>query len=131
MTTQPKSLAAPPADFAAVARLILKGEAIVPAVGLARPHLLEFHFCHAVTDAPHPLFGDHHLPFGVPGVVDAGQIANLMLGLARASCFNPENRPRVFCEVWKPRELDSLAVVAHGQAALQEGWCQGRRALMV
>ena len=35
----------------------------------------DFHFCNAVTDTRNPLFGDRHLPFGAPGVVDVDVIA--------------------------------------------------------
>jgi sugar phosphate isomerase/epimerase len=108
-----------------VAHMVLNREDILAAVALARPHLLEFHFCNAVTDPTHPLFGDHHLPFGPPGVVGFDDIAQLMRGLAADHFFSAQNRPHVFCEVWKPKDGESLAVVAHCEEALREGWRRG------
>ena len=108
-----------------VAHLVLNGESVVPAVAAARGHVLEFHFVNAVTDRAHPLFGDHHLVFGSPGVIDIPQIAGMMAGLARDGFFNAAQRPRVFCEVWKPDDRESLAVVDHCERALREGWDRG------
>lgn len=112
-----------------VAHLILNGEDVISAVAQARAHLVEFHFCNAVTDRSHRLFGDHHLFFGPPGVVGFERIASLMAGLARLGYLGSAPRPRIYCEVWKPDETDSLAVVAHCQEALQTGWQQARSIL--
>jgi sugar phosphate isomerase/epimerase len=112
-----------------VAHLILNGEDILPAVALARGHLLEFHVCNAVTDPANALFGDHHLPFGAPGVVDVDEIARLMGGLADGGFFSDEDRPLVFCEVWKPKNSDSLGVIAHCEQSLRGGWRRAQREL--
>jgi sugar phosphate isomerase/epimerase len=109
-----------------VAHLILNQEDIIAAVSDARAHIVEFHFCNAVTDHAHPLFGDHHLFFGAPGVVGVGQIAEIMAGLGRIGYLDASIRPRVYCEVWKPDGTDSLAVVAHCEEYLNAGWHRTR-----
>ncbi len=107
------------------AHLVLNEESPVRAVTQARKHIAEFHFCNCCVDRSHPMFGDRHLPFGAPGVVDEAQIGAWMRQLRQLDFFNAATRPRVFCEVWKPDAMDSLAVVAHCEAALKNGWALG------
>jgi hypothetical protein len=38
-------------------------------------------------------------------------------------------RPRVYCEVWKPEQAESLTVIAHCQDALLAGWERARALL--
>jgi sugar phosphate isomerase/epimerase len=114
-----------------VAHMVLNGEDIIAAVATAHSHIVEFHFCNAVTDATHPLFGDHHLFFGAPGVIGIPQIGELMAGLVGIGYFAADVRPRVYCEVWKPDEVASLAVVAHCENALRAGWSEARRLVTV
>src|SRR5690606_4077100 len=78
------------------AHLILNEESPVEAVMQARDHVAEFHFCNCCTDPNHPLFGDRHLPFGPPGVVDERQIGAWMAELHARDFFSPATRPRVF-----------------------------------
>jgi sugar phosphate isomerase/epimerase len=111
------------------AHLILNREDVPAAVAEARAHIAEFHFVNAVLDPAHPLFGDRHLPFGPPGVVDLEVVAGIMVEFYRGGYFSPAARPRIYCEVWKPDDMESLAVVAHGQAALERGWARARQIL--
>ncbi|MGH8021739.1 MAG: sugar phosphate isomerase/epimerase family protein, partial [Opitutaceae bacterium] len=104
------------------AHLILNEESPVKAAMQARQYIAEFHFCNCCIDRRHALFGDRHLPFGAPGVVDEEQIAAWMAQLHQHGFFSASTRPRVYCEVWKPDEMESMAVVAHCEAALQNGW---------
>ena len=112
-----------------VAHLIQNEEDILAAVEPAHLHLLEFHFCNAVTDSAHPLFGDYHLPSEAPGVVDVDRFASLMTDLVRTRYFNGDNRPRVFCEAGKPKDGNSLDVVVHCEKSRCEGWRRARLAL--
>jgi sugar phosphate isomerase/epimerase len=111
------------------AHLILNREDVPDAVAAARAHVAEFHFCNCVLDSSHALFGDRHLPFGPPGVVDIEAIAAIMVRFHRAGYFSAATRPRIYCEVWKPDDQDSLAVVAHCQDALERGWARARELL--
>ena len=109
------------------AHLILNGEDTVECVGLARDFITEFHFCNPVTDRSSPVFGDQHLPFGKPGVVDIDDIAAFMAGLHRSGYLTPAVRPRVYCEVMQLGDMPSLTVVDHCQQALLQGWERARK----
>lgn len=106
------------------AHLILNEEEVVAAVELARPHMSDFHFCNAVTDTDQPLFGDRHLPFGAPGVVDVDVIAGIMKAFVRSDYLSAGNRPRIFCEVMTQEGGDPEATVAHCQNSLEAAWTQ-------
>lgn len=104
------------------AHLLLNGEDVVDSVAKARRHITEFHFCNPVTDRGHPLFGDHHIPFGPPGVVGLEEIAGWMRAMAVNGFLSPENRPPVFCEIWKPDTMTSLEIVAACERMLRDAW---------
>jgi hypothetical protein len=104
------------------AHLILNEESPVEAVVLAKDFVEEFHFCNCCTDPAHELFGDRHLPFGRPGIVDERQIGAWMTEFMRVKFFGTTARPRVFCEVWKPERMSSIDVIAHCEATLRSGW---------
>jgi sugar phosphate isomerase/epimerase len=107
------------------AHLWLNDEAVPAAIEAARPHLLDFHFCNAITDRAHPLFGDHHLPFSVPGRMTVDAIADgLRALLPRRETSGP--RPRVSCEVRTPSGQDPLALIAECNRMLQAGWERAR-----
>jgi sugar phosphate isomerase/epimerase len=106
------------------AHLILNGEETVECVGLARDFITEFHFCNPVTDRSSPVYGDQHLPFGKPGVVDIDEIAGFMAGLHRSGYLTAGVRPRVYCEVMQLGNMASLGVVDHCQQALLQGWAR-------
>ena len=108
------------------AHLILNREDVVGAVEKARPQMVDFHFCNAVTDRAHSLFGDRHLPFGEPGVVDVNRIAELMNAFARSGFLSEVNRPRVFCEVMTPEDWEPMRVVAHCEESLEGAWAMAR-----
>jgi sugar phosphate isomerase/epimerase len=113
-----------------VAHLTLNDEDVVEAVKHATSHVAEFHFCNAVMDRSHPLHGDHHLFFGEPGVIGFREIGQLMAGLAQNGFLSASRRPPVYCEVWKPEQTPSLAVVAHCAEALTTGWRFARTATL-
>ena len=106
------------------AHLILNREDVVAAVQAARPWMSDFHFCNAVPDTAEPLFGDRHLPFGPPGVVDVGVIAGIMKAFAASGYLSSANRPRIFCEVMTQEGGEPEATVAHCQDALEKAWAQ-------
>lgn len=110
------------------AHLLLNGEDVVRSVAMARPHITEFHFCNPVTERGHPLFGDNHIPFGPPGVVDVDEIAGWMRQMTADGFLSPESRPPVFCEVWKPETMTSLEVVEACERMLRDAWEVARSA---
>ena len=108
------------------AHLLLNGEDPMTALAQSRDHVSEFHFCNCVLDRTHALFGDHHLPFGPPGVVGLAEISTWMRQMLHAGYLDSRRRPRVYCEVWKPDTMTSLAVVGHCQDALESAWERAR-----
>ncbi len=110
------------------AHLILNREDVVAAVEKARPYMVDFHFCNAVTNTDHPLFGDRHLPFGAPGEVDVAVISGIMAAFRQSGFLSPENRPRIFCEVMTLGETDPMATVAHCHDSLEQAWAKAAEA---
>jgi sugar phosphate isomerase/epimerase len=104
------------------AHLILNGEDVPEAVAHARDFVTEFHFCNPVLDRTSPLYGDRHIPFGPPGVVDSAEISRLLGALARSGYLSTSARPRVYCEVMQYSPMASLDVIGHCQEALLTAW---------
>jgi sugar phosphate isomerase/epimerase len=108
------------------AHILLNGEDPVTALAAASEFVGELHLCNCVRDRSHPLFGDHHLPFGPPGVLDVGALGTLCAALYRSGYLSPKRRPIVYCEVRKPAEWDSLQVVAFCENTVRAAWQQAR-----
>lgn len=70
------------------AHLLLNGEDPAEAVQAASRFGNEFHFCNCVLDREHPLFGDYHLPFGSPGILDENDLHRLVLDLTEIGFFS-------------------------------------------
>lgn len=104
------------------AHALLNGEDLRAALALAQPYLAEYHYCNCVLDPAHPLYGDWHLPFGPPGVVDVAAIARLMQESVAIGFFAAESRPAIFCEVLKRAQDEPLQVMAHCRDALEQAW---------
>jgi sugar phosphate isomerase/epimerase len=104
------------------AHMILNEEDPVEALEAIQSMVPEYHYCNCVTDLSHPLYGDRHLPFGSPGVMDADVIAEIMRGQLRIGYFSPEKRPGVFCEVLKRPEDESEWTFQHVLANLKKAW---------
>ena len=104
------------------AHMLLNGEDVVASALAAESHVLEFHVCNAVIQREHALFGDRHLPFGPPGVLDAQAIGAILAALLRSGFLGLKKRRRVFSEVRKSADTNSPAVVAHGFETLQAAW---------
>jgi sugar phosphate isomerase/epimerase len=104
------------------AHIILNGEDPVKALAFAQSYVAEYHYCNCVTDRSHPLFGDRHLPFRAPGVMDVESIANIMRESMTLGFFTPDHKPGVFCEVLKREQDESLQVMQHCRETLQQAW---------
>lgn len=104
------------------AHLLLNHEDPVKALALARPHVTEYHFCNCVIDTADPLFGDRHLPFGTPGVIDVEAFASILGGLESLEFLSTQTKPPIFCEVLKRPQDKPLEVVKHCQKTLVAAW---------
>ena len=104
------------------AHVLLNGEDLLETLALALPHIGEYHYCNCVVDPDHPLFGDYHLPFGLPGIVDIPKIAEIMKKSLEIGFFSDVYRPPVSCEVLKREQDDSLQVMEYCRNALEQAW---------
>ena len=75
-----------------------------------------------VTDPSHPQYGDHHIPFGPPGVIDTAEIGQIMARAREMGYLCPEKRPPLFCEVLKKDGEEPKNVIRHVRNALESGW---------
>ena len=104
------------------AHLLLNEEEVVSSVADARQWMSNFHICNAVVDMDNEFYGDWHLPFGSPGVLDLPQIAGILRGLYRIGYLSSSHRPRVFAEVRKWDGIDSIDVVEYCKITLEKSW---------
>jgi len=81
-----------------------------------------FHFSNCVTDKSHPLYGDRHIKFGSPGVLDTEGVARLMKGQEEIGFLDPNLRPSILCEVLHLEGEDSLELVRYCRAILTDAW---------
>jgi len=107
------------------AHMILNGEDPVKSLAMAQPYVAEYHYCNCVTDRSHSLFGDRHLPFGPPGIMDAVKMADIMRESVAMGFFTAAAKPPIFCEVLKRDQDDSFQVMQHCREALQQAWKYG------
>ncbi len=104
------------------AHTLLNGEEPVEALKLALPFVDEFHFCNCVTDRSHSLFGDHHIPFGLPGILDEKKITEIMQESLNIGFYHHSVKPLVFCEVLNRTEEDQAILLSSYKNLLQHAW---------
>jgi len=104
------------------AHLLLNGEDPDEALRDARDYVTEFHYCNCVVDPSHPIYGDRHIHFGDPGVLDFEGIARLMAKQVEMGYFDTVKRPAVMCEVLKQEADQSAWIMEHCIEALNTGW---------
>jgi len=104
------------------AHMILNGDDPVACVEKAHEYASEFHFCNCVTEASHPLYGDRHIPFGEPGIVDTKAMAGIMKRSVELGYYSRETRPRILCEVLKRKEDESVQVLRSCRKILEDAW---------
>lgn len=104
------------------AHILLNNERPGEALEVAGEYTSEYHYCNCVTDPDHKLYGDHHMRFGSPGVVDSHMIGRIMRDQYERGFFNAERKPAVMCEVlWRQGE-DHAELAAYCAAVMKSGW---------
>jgi sugar phosphate isomerase/epimerase len=106
------------------AHVFLNGEQVVDAINLASAYTLECHFCNCVTDITHPFFGDHHIPFGKPGILGIEGIALIFKRFVEIGYLSTGKKPAIFCEVIKRPGDDSVNLMKYNQLVLETAWEQ-------
>jgi hypothetical protein len=92
------------------------------ALFLARPYVAEFHFCNCVMDPSHRLYGDYHIPFGKPGILDITGIAAMLRNMLKMEFMNKTDRPSLMCEVLKQEQADSVELMFYCKDIFSEAW---------
>ena len=81
-----------------------------------------FHYCNCVTDPAHALYGDRHIRFGHPGVLDVTGVAVIMRAQMEMGFFSAERKPPVMCEVLRQDEEQPMAVMDYCIQVLRAAW---------
>jgi len=100
----------------------LNGEDPVEALKRVRDYTVEFHYCNCVVDTNHPLFGDRHIPFGEPGVLDIEGISRIMKKQVEMGFFNREDKPLIMCEVKRRGSNRSEQVMEYCSEVFKRAW---------
>mgnify|MGYP001371617562 CR=1 FL=1 len=106
-----------------LSHLPLQGERPRAAVELARDYITHIHVGNCVLEPGHPLYGDLHPPFGIPGGVnDVDELAEFLRALWRIGYLQDGGERTVAFEV-RPREGEaSEIVIANAKRTLLAAW---------
>jgi len=90
---------------------------------LIREYLVAMHLGNSVSRAGHPLYGDTHPPFGIPGGdVDVLQVRNCLKALFDIGFLRAGRRPVVAFEVRTPPGMTPRTVIANMKRTLTQAW---------
>ena len=106
------------------AHITLNGENPTEALGAAIDVTSAFHFCNCVPDPAHPMYGDRHLRFGPPGVLDADDITRHMHHQLSIGFLNRDRKRPIMCEVLRQPEDDSVELMRYCRDILSGAWAE-------
>ncbi|MHC4624690.1 MAG: sugar phosphate isomerase/epimerase family protein [Planctomycetota bacterium] len=101
--------------------MILNGEDVVSSVRAAMDYIDEFHICNPVLNSDSELFGDRHIKFGAPGVLDIQAVGSLIAECRRMGFFSASRRPKLFLEVRNTGE-SVPDLIRYCQQTLLDAW---------
>lgn len=106
-----------------LSHLPLQGEGTRESLELAREYITHIHIGNCVLDSNHPLYGDLHPPFGIPGGVnDTDELAEFLRVLLKIGYLEEGGERTVAFEV-RPREGEaSELVIANAKRTLLAAW---------
>ncbi len=104
------------------AHMVLNGELPLEALEQALELTTTFHYCNCVTDSSDELFGDRHIRFGPPGVLDTCGIAALMRGQVEMGFLSSDRKPVVMCEVLLQHGESSDELMVYCRDMLAGAW---------
>jgi sugar phosphate isomerase/epimerase len=104
------------------AHMILNGEDPAEALAQVKDSTAEFHYCNCVTRRDHPLYGDRHIRFGEPGVLDVQDIGRLMERQVAMGFFNTDAKPVIMCEVLKKDNDRSQELLQYSADVMSRAW---------
>ena len=104
------------------AHAMLNDEDPIEALILALPYITEFHFCNCVIDPSDKLYGDYHIPFGKPGILDINGISRMMVKMLDLGYLNSTDQPPIMCEVLKREQDDSMELLHYCKNIQLQAW---------
>ncbi len=109
------------------AHITLNDENLMEVIEMAHEYTSTFHYCNCVVDQNHELFGDRHIRFGKPGVLDKTGIAEIMKKQLDIGFFCTDHRRPVMCEVRLAAAEDSLELMRYCRTILERAWRAARQ----
>lgn len=106
--------------------MMLNEENLATSLESALEYVDEIHLANCVTEAGHEFYGDHHIPFGAPGVLDVHDVGSIMMEGWRMEFFSRKRRPGVFCEVKTQPGEKPEDVIRHCREVIEKGWAIGQ-----
>jgi sugar phosphate isomerase/epimerase len=104
------------------AHAMLNNEDPIEALTLSLPYTAEFHFCNCVIDPADQLYGDYHIPFGEPGVLDVSGISRMMVKMLDLGYLNNTDQKPIMCEVLKRAQDDSIELLQYCKNIQLQAW---------
>lgn len=104
------------------AHVILNNEKVSQALKIGGRYLDEFHFCNCVTDNNHELYGDNHLFFGYPGVIDENGMAAFMSELVKLGFMSEKTKLPIFCEVLNDGAQKTVELMKYCSQIMNKAW---------
>jgi sugar phosphate isomerase/epimerase len=90
---------------------------------LIREHLVAMHMGNSVSDRGHPLFGDSHPHFGLPGGdCDVPQLREFLRALFDIGFLRPGRRPVCGFEIKPPAGMAPQTALANMKRTWQQAW---------
>ena len=111
------------------AHMILNQENLLEGIEAGLDQLTEFHFCNPCVDQTNPSFGDNHLLFGPPGVLQESDVVELMVAGHRRGLFTSERRPTAAFEILSSEKMEGVQLLHHCRDLFQRCWQAAASAL--
>lgn len=90
---------------------------------LIREHLVAMHMGSSVSERDHPMFGDTHPLFGMPGGdCDVPELQHFLRSLFDIGYLRPGRRPVLGFEIRTPSNVSPLTAVANMKRTWQRAW---------
>jgi sugar phosphate isomerase/epimerase len=90
---------------------------------LIREHLVHVHIGNSVSDQGHPLHGDTHPLFGIPGSDnDVPELRDFLRVLFDIGYLRPGRRPVVGFEIKPPSEVAPATAIANMKRTWEKAW---------
>lgn len=111
------------------AHALLNGEDLAASLDLAQHKIGEVHLCNAVCDPARPDYGDHHPPWGPPGLFSVDTAAGLLAKLWTLGYLAPQASGRITLERKRPPGMSGGDLARHARQQLEAAWALARAKL--